>query len=771
MALLLGALPALGERPILDYHRLDADFALYAHDTLLPWKPATVRLDTFTNAPVDFRVYRVDPADVLVAGENTRPRAIDTRRLHALASWTYTPPGGYRFQSNDVPVPLGSQEGFFVVEARRGDIGEQVWIDRTRIGLLSKETPGGIVLYAADLGSGMPLAHMRVAFIVRDRFVDRYTNRDGLIVWSSSPSPVFALAQWGNSQSFISFLPQAPLPKTILAIRTDSAVVRAGDALHVVGFARLRKGALLAPAQGAVLVTLRSPRGEIARTRARLDRAGAFSGTLPVPAGLPAGDYSIIAQSAGAIAGAGVHVDADAGGLELRLRVLCRSSCDAAQDVPVEIEARRDGRPVSTEVAVNVLRSPHVFEGTPPAQPWGLARWVDERVRTAQNGRATISIPAPQDGLASTYGVRVASGGATADTRFAVPNGSIALSVLADRSEIGSGDAAAFTVRAYRISSGRPAAGTQIRVQLVHGTSVQEQQVVLNADGFAHGSFSEPQVGSNLIIATADDTMDADQIDVEPQTIQAAAAGSDTIRIALDRAVYAPGESVNVSASLPDARGEALIDLESAGRPQLRVTPVSGGAARARFTVADAPGMLAAGAAFVRDGTLQWSTLPLELDAPGRPLPALLHLDKQAYEPGGIASVRIDEPSPSAGTIIVRVSSGEPSGAALFTDAPNLLAIGTTDTQGNAQGGLWHPWVDSSGAHALVQTFERRTAPPPDLTMTQAHTTSLYWNVERGAKNLVALPVPQNAGTYHLSVLKIDDDGRVLAAAGSLVVR
>ena len=156
-------LPARAARPLLDYHRLDAYFALYARDSNVPWKPTSVRLDTYTSAPVDFTAYQVDPADVIVAGANTRPRAIDTRKRKIVAHWRYTPPGGYRFQSNDVNVPLGSREGFFVVEARRGNVGEQVWINRTRVGLITKETPDGIVLYGADLGTGKPLAHMRVS--------------------------------------------------------------------------------------------------------------------------------------------------------------------------------------------------------------------------------------------------------------------------------------------------------------------------------------------------------------------------------------------------------------------------------------------------------------------------------------------------------------------------------------------------------------------------------------------------------------------------------
>src|SRR5665213_878517 len=105
LCLLLGAAATAqtdAARPIADAHSLDAYFALFAPDSNVPWKPATVRLETYTSAPVDLTVYAVDPSDVLTAGGNARPRAVNTARLHLLAHWQFTPPGGFQFQSNEV---------------------------------------------------------------------------------------------------------------------------------------------------------------------------------------------------------------------------------------------------------------------------------------------------------------------------------------------------------------------------------------------------------------------------------------------------------------------------------------------------------------------------------------------------------------------------------------------------------------------------------------------------------------------------------------------
>jgi hypothetical protein len=778
-ALLAACVPASAARPLLDYHRLDAYFTLYAHDTNVPWKPATVRLDTYTSAPVDFAAYQVDPADVIVAGSSALPRAIDTRRRKPVARWRYTPPGGYRFQSNDVTVPLGSREGFFVVEARRGNAGEQVWINRTRVGLLTKETPSSIMVYGADLGTGKPLARMRVSFIVNGRFVDRYTDKNGVTFWRSHPRPVFALAAWGNSDAFVSFLPQAPLPGTIVGVKTDSAVVHAGDDLHVAGFARSRGGTRLRASSGTASITLRSPWGVAAQTSVHLDTAGAFSATLNVPQSSRAGDYTVMANVNGATAGTSVHVDANAGGLSLALAPQCEgAACDANADIPVVVRASRAGAAAANvPVDVDIIRSPHVYGADAPQAPWGIAKWYRATVSTGADGRALIDIPHPSDGLASTYGVRATSGGATADTRIVVPTASIALRVQLDSDDIGSGTPASFDVYGTEFATGAPAAGLAVRVQRVHGSSVHEQTVRLDDRGHAHGEFTSMQVGSNLIVAIASangaQAMDAAQVQVEPQTMETQdAQGSRNIGITLDRARYAAGQSARIDAQLAGAQGAALLTLETPDRTDVRLTNVSSGRASTSFHIADAPGVLAAGAAFVRDGALQWSSVPLVVDAPGRPLSATLELDKAAYTAGTTALVRIAGVRAGNGTAFVRITHGTPTGSALFTSAPNLLAVGTTATQDTAPEGFsWHPWVDSTGSHASIQTFARRTAPPADLTMTQADTASVYWNVDRHSGDALSVPVPASPGKYVISLLKVDDDGRVTAASTDLVVQ
>jgi len=771
------ALALIAARPIVDYHRLDAYFALYAPDSSVPWKAARVRIDTYSGAPIALSVYQTDPAAVIVAGQNTRPRAIETRHLRPLASWSFVPPGGYRVQSNDVAIPLGSREGFFVVEARRGNAAEQVWINRSRVGLVTKERADAIALYGADLGTGRPLEHMRVSFLINRRFDDRFTGKDGLVRWSGGARPIFALAQWGASVAFVSFFPQPPVPPAIVAVKTDSAVVHAGNAVHVVGFARVRQAGGFRGAVGGVSLALRSARSSIAAASAQLDQAGAFSGDLLVPAATAAGDFTLIAQTGGATAATAIHVDADAAGLLISARAQCEPACNSDEDVPVLLHAAKDGSPArGIEVNVRVIRAPHLFFGESGEGAWGTTPWYDAALRTDGAGEALLRIPRALDGLASTFGVRAQAGGATAETRIIVPTAPIAIRVRADRNVVGTGFPATFSLSVNDVAHGTPIA-TGVRVELLHGASILQQTLVTDRWGRAQGAFTNPPPGSSLILARADaagrEAADADQLQVEPQTVQASAQSRNgLVRLSFDRSRYAAGENASIDAFASGAAGFALLTVDCASSTQARIVTVHGGHASASFRILNAPGMVSASAAFVRDGALQVSSAPIDLDAPGHAVSAALSLDRSAYSAGAVAVATLAGLELGSGTVAVRLSKGLPTGSALFETAPQLLAVGTTETQqsGGAEPS-WHPWVDASGKHVQAVTFARRSAPPADLTMTQGELVTLYWNVSRTASDQIRVPVPPQPGAYELSILKMADDGRVAAASGILIVR
>jgi len=203
------------------------------------------------------------------------------------------------------------------------------------------------------------------------------------------------------------------------------------------------------------------------------------------------------------------------------------------------------------------------------------------------------------------------------------------------------------------------------------------------------------------------------------------------------------------------------------------VVPADGGRASAHFRAADAAGELRVGAAFVRDGTIEWASVPLDLAAPGRPQSASLDLDRDAtFAPGAAAKISLRPPGRGAGTLVVRISRGQPSGGARFDSAPALLAVGAAATQTSASAaGTWHPWVDSAGDHAQVLGFVRRTQPPREISLAQAETPAVSWSVTRAGGGAFSVTMPERSGRYTVSVLQISDDGSVSAGSSDVVVR
>jgi hypothetical protein len=771
---------AFGARPLLDRHQWDAYFALFARDVNVPWKPTTVRLDTYSGAPVDFAAYNVDPAEVIIAGENRLPRALDTRNRKPLIRWRFSPPAGYRFESSDVPVPLGSQEGFYVIEARRGDAVQQVWLNRTHIGLLTKESPDGLMLWGVDLRSGRAIAHMNVSFLVGLRLISQKTDNDGLIFWHDRNRPTFALADYGAGRAFVSIYPQAPTPQSVVGIRVESAVVRAGQRVRFVGFARRELSGAYRPQSGDARITIAGRGTTLASTLVHLDPAGAFWGEIGIPAAVDAGDYAVLASAGAGVGGTSIHVDA-ASDIELAVRSTC--PCDAARDVPFGIVARRGGLPApNVAVRVQIVRTPHLVPpgASDDAVRWGTTVVYDRTLHTDAEGRALGTIPSASDGLDSTYGLRVTTHGATATARIVVPFAKIALALEPDALTADVGEPIAFDVRGFDASDGAPAANLSVKVKLSHGAASQEQSVTLDARGFAHVIFKQTFLGANLGLAQASvdgrTALDAAQVTVEPSALSGRTqADAGAVTVTLDRTRYAPGDAINARASTPGASGDALFTLEGAKTYVARRTNVSNNSASASLALRDVQGALAVGTAVVSDGAIAMGFAPVNLDAPGHPRVTSVGLDKSTYSPGETAHAIIsDNDSHGVGTIALRVADGRESGPALFEDAPDILASGATSSQTPASDDpQWHAYVEPvrSKANDIFAAERPRKVDTEPPSIGAAAPRTLLWRVGRADTGVLDFPVPIERGHYVLSILKIADDGDVGAASVSFNVQ
>jgi hypothetical protein len=775
------AMPVQAARPLLDSGKWDASFAMFARDTQVPWKRIGVRLDTYSGAAVDLAAYEVDPADVLVAGANARPRAIDTTHRAPVARWRFTPPVGLKFESNDVEVPLQNREGFFVVEARRGQASQQVWLNLSRIGLLTKESAGGIVLYAADLGTGRALAGMRITYLVGSAFTYGKTDSAG-IAHVGGARPRFALAEWGRSRAFVNFVPVPPVPAAVVGVRLDRGLVHAGEHVHAVGFARLRRGNEMRPAGGSVRLSVVARGRNLVSTAPQLDAAGAFSADIPIPPDASTSDVAVLATANGATGGASLHVEA-VGDAVVTLDAACATACPPNADIPLTVSVQRGGAPQAERgVRIRVVRTPHVLApGTADdAVQWATTTILDRQVRTDAAGSAHVTIPAPADHLASTYGITAQSGSSTASTRLVTPTAKIALAVGPERSPINIGEAAIVNVRGFDALDGAPAAGTAVHLRLIHGPNAQETAVTLDAGGRGRATFRDVIPGTSLLTATAETAagraFDASAVAMEPSALAAGGGGkSGEIQIDFDNARYRVNARANLTAALTGAAGDAFVSLDGARSFAAQTVHVRDGRARAALTVPASIGDLGAGVAFVRDGAMYYATRDVPVDGPGHPRATALRADQTAYTPGQTAKISIvDGGLRAGGTVAVRLGDGIPARGADFVDAPDSLAAAGTTTQDPASDDpAWHAWVAPVRSTAGdIFAFDRpRAAEKTDSSLAVAAPRALVWRVEQNAGDRVDVALPQEKGKYVLSILKMTGDGDVGAATISLTVQ
>jgi len=716
---------------------------------------------------------------VIVAGQSRYPRPLDTARRKPVVRWRFSPPPGYRFQSSDVPVPLGQREGFYVVEARRRDAVQQVWLNRTHVGLLTFESPEGLLVWGVDLRSGRAIGGMNVAFLAGLRLVPKRTDSRGLIAWPDRTLPAFALAEHGSGRAFVSILPQAPLPPALVGLRVDSPVVRAGEAVRFVGFARKRLRGAYSRADGEARVSLAAHGKVLASKAVRLDAAGAFEGEIGVPEGVAAGDYALLAAASGAVGGTTLHVDA-ASDVSLEIGAAC--PCDPARDLSFAVIARRRDAPaVGVNVHVRIVRTPHVV---PPGPADEVARWgttviYDKGLRTDSAGRAEIVIPSPSDGLDSTYGVGAATSGATATTQVVVPNAGVSLALLPEAASADVGEPVAFSVRAFHPADGTPAGEREVGVRLSHGASAFAQTLKLNARGEGRVVFKQSSVGSNLALAqTAAEgrtAYDAAAVVVEPWALAGRVLSAQSaVDVTLDRGRYRPDERITVAARASGSGGDALVALAGARTYEARVARVSNGSARASLAPGDAQGGVRVFAALVRNGAIVVGAADVSIDGPGHERATELSLDKPVYALGDVVHAAIHDGGMRGGaTLAVRIADGRASGAALFDDAPAIMRTGATSTQAPASANpAWHAYVAPARSKASdIFTAERPrkvATEVPSIGAAAPHT--LVWRVLRGAGESFDVPVPARRGHFVLSVLKIASDGDVGAASVSFSV-
>jgi hypothetical protein len=205
------------------------------------------------------------------------------------------------------------------------------------------------------------------------------------------------------------------------------------------------------------------------------------------------------------------------------------------------------------------------------------------------------------------------------------------------------------------------------------------------------------------------------------------------------------------------------------------VAATHGGTATATLDLGDPQGDVRVGGAFVRDGALALATTGVLVDGPGHPRATELSLDKTAYAAGDVLRATVRDGGERGGaTYVIRIADARESGAALFEDAPAVLAAGGTSSQyPAAESPQWHAYVAPvrSKASDIFAAERARKVPTEAPALGAAAPRTMLWRVERLDAESFEVPVPKERGRYVLSILKIAEGGEVGAASAAFQVQ
>lgn len=323
-------------------------------------------------------------------------------------------------------IPLEIKEpGMYVVEAVSAPHRAYTVVIVSDVGLVSKASPGQVLLYAANRLTGMPVRGCDVTVFANQKpLVTGTTGSDGVLLASveqTSADAVVSVAMCGEqitaSDPGSWYLRESPR-ELAGYVFTDKPIYRPGHTVHVKSLLRWRaRGAPLPFDAADVEVRVSDVTGKVVyRQRQKVDAFGGVSADVPLGAGVALGDYSI----------AVLHGDDTASGtfevqeyrkpeFEVRLSPADRFVVQGGP-VAVTVNARYYfGQPVANgKVSYVAHKQPYYSPLRWSADDeGGSGYWygddqvVEGEARLDASGNATIAVPADADDNGRDYSLRI----------------------------------------------------------------------------------------------------------------------------------------------------------------------------------------------------------------------------------------------------------------------------------------------------------------------------------------------------------------------------
>ncbi|MEO7155979.1 MAG: MG2 domain-containing protein [Vicinamibacterales bacterium] len=520
-----------------------------------------------------------------------------------VTTWRELLPNHADTEVRRVPVDL-KQPGIYVVEAVNALLRAYTIVMVSDVGLVTKTSPGQMVVFAANRFTGEPAADCNVRVIfAKNTIAEGRTNSDGLFeakLPEGRMENIIGVGQCGNQMAATdpgSWSLQQPARELAAYIYTDKPIYRPGHTVHLKAILRWR--------QLDALAKFDQPEAEVAvsdtndkvvfRQHVKLDAFGAVQASFPVPATAALGNYTIRVQSGEALGTGGFEVqEYRKPEFEVIVTPAARFVVQGG-DAVVSVQARYYfGQPVANgQLRWVVNQQPYYspfrwdddVEGGENSYWYGDNQTAEGTVRLDADGKATIRIPLPEDENGRDFSARIEAQVTDAADREVAGRaivhatfGAFLLSAEMTETIHRAGSAAPVSVRALDYV-GTPQANVPVTLVLEHlqyrngyygepeVTQIATQSATTDASGRATATLTLPnRTGSFRIRATAPsaERMVSDLVFlwVPGPGDTSDDSGDRYLELLADKKNYQPGESATLIVRGDTVMGPVLVSKE-----------------------------------------------------------------------------------------------------------------------------------------------------------------------------------------------------------------
>jgi len=551
-----------------------------------------------------------------------------------------------------------TEPGVYLVEAYYGTRVAYTPVIVTRMGIITKQDPGKVYVFAADLEDGEPRRWAKVMVLSdTNRIGSGRTNRKGYFKTSFDTTRLRVLVQDGDDFALMDRYyyyyeneDAASGGTAKIYLHTERPLYRPDQTVHFKGITRrLKNGLYRRPDSEDVEVVVTDPEGnEVYRSTLQTDDWGAFSDSVIVPSSARLGRFTLSAT-----------LDETYHSVQFRVEEYRKPEFKV--DVEVDKSAYVQGDEIKIAVAADYFFGAPVTAGEVTLKVYRqeyryywyyYSEYVDELTgKTDDDGKITFNYRTPEDGESYRYvfeadvrdeSRRMESGEAGAF----VAEAGVLVSVFPTRYVVGPGEKLEIKLNTRDIFA--DPVGSRVKVEVHRRYWINNERkddivatrtITTDRTGSAIYEYVPKEAGSHYVVATTADDRGFESMDERNFWVSKRGGyyswDSGDLQIILDKDSYEPGEYAEALIISPYENSHLIATIEADRVYKIKNIEFKGNTALIRFKVKKQfiPNAYLS-VCGIYDGEFFRETVEMKVSRSAELLTVEVKPDKERYEPG-----------------------------------------------------------------------------------------------------------------------------------------